>query len=65
MFPSTLGVVSPEQNSIDALCPRSPNDHRPRLISKHPPMKENMPTTMPIAMLAVNGGECAASLAFI
>lgn len=34
----------------------TPN-HRPRLSSKHPPMKENMPTTTPIPIPAKNGGE--------
>jgi len=37
--------------------PENPENHRPRLSSKHPPMKENMPTTTQMIMPAKNRGE--------
>src|ERR1700687_4907071 len=41
-----------------------PKNHRPRLSSRHAPMKENIPTTPPTPIPTKNGGECAASPAF-
>ena len=37
--------------------PENPENHRPRFSSKHPPMKENMPTTTQMIMPAKNRGE--------
>jgi hypothetical protein len=58
----------PEPQVQESLRPtlsaRGPKNHRPRLSSKHAPMKENIPTTPPIAIPTKNGGECAASPAF-
>ena len=60
-----FNFINPAQDPRRSLTPNSdalrlstvPKTHLPRLSSKHPPIKENMPTTMPMAVPAKNGGE--------